>query len=71
MIFERREEPYSGIVLRTEIDGKSYRVAPKYPDEPDSLAVCEFQIGGSGWMPVRDLTEEEKAQYAAFIQNND
>ena len=59
MEFIRREEPYSGYVIRTTENGKSYRVA--------SLALCDFQIGGSGWYPVRDLTEDEKAEYKRFI----
>lgn len=67
MEFIRREEPYSGYVIRTVENGKSYRVARKFPDDPESLALCDYQIGGSGWYPVRDLTEEEKAQYRQFI----
>ena len=67
MVFERRTEPYAGAVISTVENGIRYRVAPKYPDEPDGLALCEFQIGGAGWVPVRDLTAEEKAEYAAFI----
>ena len=63
----RREEPYSGDVIRTTENGKSYRVARKFPDDPESLALCDFQIGGSGWYPVRDLTEDEKAEYKRFI----
>ena len=48
MEFIRREEPYSGMVVRTTENGKSYRVARKHPDDPDSLALCEFLPGGSG-----------------------
>ena len=67
MEFIRREEPYSGYVIRTAENGTSSRVARKVPDDPESLALCDYQIGGSGWYPVRDLTEEEKAQYRQFI----
>lgn len=67
MEFIRREEPYSGMVVRTTENGKSYRVARKHPDDPDSLALCEFLPGGSGWCPIRDLTETERAEYNQFI----
>lgn len=66
MEFIRREEPYSGYVIRTREDGKSYRVARKYPDDPESLALCVF-LPGSGWSPYRDLTAEEKVEYKEFI----
>ena len=67
MEFIRREEPYSGYVIRTMENGKSYRVAKKWPDEPESVALCEF-TAGSGWVPFRDLTEEERAEYYAFLE---
>ena len=41
MEFIRREEPYSGYVIRTTENGKSYRVARKFPDDPESLARSE------------------------------
>lgn len=66
MKFTRKEEPYSGYVIRTVENGKSYRVAQKWPDEPDSLALCDL-LPGTGWGPVRDLTEDEKAEYRQFI----
>lgn len=66
MEFIRREEPYSGYVIRTTENGKSYRVAPKFPWTPDDIALCDF-LPGSGWCPIRDLTEEEKAAYKQFI----
>lgn len=67
MEFTRKQEPYSGYVVRTTENGKSYRVARKFPDDPESLALCEFVPSGSGWTPIRDLTEEEKSQYNQFI----
>ncbi len=66
MEFIRRKEPYSGYVVRTTEKGKSYRVAPKWPDDPNDLALCHF-TAGSGWVPFRDLTEEEKKEYHAFM----
>lgn len=67
MEFTRKEEPYSGFVVRTVENGKSYRVAPKFPWEPESIALCGL-APGTGWVPVRDLTEEEKKQYFKFIE---
>jgi hypothetical protein len=66
MEFTRKEEPYSGMVIRTVENGQSYRVAIKFPDAPESLAICTF-LPGTGWSPVRDLTEEEKEEYRKFV----
>lgn len=66
MEFTRREEPYSGFVIRTVENAKSYRVAPKFPYKPDELALCDF-LPGSGWCPIRDLTQEEKSDYRRFV----
>ena len=68
MEFIGREEPYSGFVIRAEENGKWYRVAPKFPWEPEGIALCEL-APGTGWAPVRDLTEEEKRQYFAFKES--
>lgn len=65
MEFIRREEPYSGFVIRTTENGKSYRVARKWPDEPDSVALCDY-FPGTGWGPYRDLTPEEREEYYRF-----
>ena len=67
MEFTRKKEPYSGYVVRTVENGVSYRVARKFPDDPESLALCSFSAG-TGWAPVRDLTEEERAQYCVFMK---
>lgn len=68
MEFTRKEEPYSGFVIRTMENGKSYRVAPKFPWQPDSIALCEL-AAGTGWVPFRDLTENEKEQYFEFVES--
>lgn len=66
MEFIRKEEPYSGYVIHTIENGKSYRVAPKRPETPNDIAVCDY-FAGTGWAPIRDLTESEKTEYKIFI----
>ena len=56
---------YSDVVLTT-IDGATYRVARKRPDDPESLALC-ISAPGHGFGPVRDLTDEEKAAYKKLM----
>ena len=68
MKFIRKEEPYSGYVIRTEEKGKSYRVAPTFPWEPEKIVLCELQAG-MGWTPVRELNAEEKKEYFEFVHS--
>lgn len=64
-IKERAPYIYSDVV-RTTVDGVTYRVARKRPDDPKSVALCAY-TAGTGWAPVRDLTEEELLEYNAFM----
>lgn len=68
MKFEKKEAPYVGTVVCVEENGKTFRVGPKFPDEPDNLVLAVYDNGGSGWMPYRELTDEEKAEYHTFMQ---
>ena len=71
MEFIKERVPYIySDVVRTTVDGVSYRVARKRPDDPKSLALCECRAAGTGWAPVRDLTEDEMKEYEAFMNQS-
>lgn len=68
MEFIKERVPYTySEVVRTTVDGVSYRVAKKRPDDP-TVVLCACLANGTGWTPIRELTEEELAEYNAFME---